>query len=346
VSPRAPSRSSSGSASPPTVAPQDLGPAPVVLVTGSEGLLADRAVAALIAAARHRDPATEVEYLHAAGYEPGRLGVLASPSLFGGATVIVAEGVEQAAEAFVTDAIGYLARPQPEVCLVLRHGGGQRAKKLLDAARAAAAPEAACQPLTRDDDKVDFAAAEFARAGRRASAAALRALVDAVGSDLRELAAACAQLIADTGGDGAPGTERIEPDVVERYFGGRIEVSGFRVADAALAGRADDALGLLRHALATGADPVPLVAAMAAKVRALAKVRAAGRGRAADLARDLGMAPWQVERAQRELRGWGEEGLATAVLALAEADTAVKGGGRDPIYAVERLVLLVAHARD
>ena len=58
------------------------------------------------------------------------------------------------------------------------------------------------------------------------------------------------------------------------------------------------------------------------------------------------MAPWQVERAQRELSGWGEEGLATAVLALAEADTAVKGGGRDPVYAVERLLLTVAGARN
>jgi len=30
------------------------------------------------------------------------------------------------------------------------------------------------------------------------------------------------------------------------------------------------------------------------------------------------------------------------VVALAEADAAVKGGGRDPVYAVERLVLTVA----
>ena len=201
----------------------------------------------------------------------------------------------------------------------------------------------ACQPLTRDEEKVEFAAGEFARARRRASPQALRALVDAVGSDLREFAAACAQLIADTGGPGAP--QRVEPDVVERYFGGRVEVTGFRVADAAIAGRADEALGLLRHALATGADPVPLVAALAAKVRALAKVAAAGRGRSADLARELGMAPWQVEpRAARAARlGRGRAG--GAVLALAEADTAVKGGGRDPVYAVERLLLTVARSR-
>ncbi len=133
--------------------------------------------------------------------------------------------------------------------------------------------------------------------------------------------------------------------MVEQWFGGRVEVTGFRVADATLAGRADQALSLLRHALATGADPVPLVAAIAAKVRAMAKVSASGRGRSADLASALGMAPWQVDRARRDLNGWTDDGLAVAVIALAEADTAVKGGGRDPVYAVERAVMTIANAR-
>ena len=195
--------------------------------------------------------------------------------------------------------------------------------------------------LSEVDEKVEFAANEFRRLGRRASPQAVRALVDAIGSDLRELAAACNQLSEDAvAGDG-----RIEAEVVEQWFGGRVEVTGFRVADAAVAGRADQALSLLRHALATGADPVPLVAALAAKLRALAKVSTAGRGRSADLACELGMPPWQVDRARRELSGWAEAGLAEAIRAIAEADTAVKGGGRDPVYAVERAVLTIAKAR-
>lgn len=334
----------------PTIAPEDLRPAPLVLVTGTEGLLADRAVAAVLAAARAADPETEVELVDAAAYEGGRLAVATSPSLFGGGKVVVVEGVEQTNEALVADATAYLRSPDPDACVVFRHGGGQRAKGLLDALRAAGAPEASCQPLTRDDEKLEFATAEFRRAGRAIAPRALRALVDAVGNDLRELASACGQLMDDTatGADGPDGRvvgPPIDVEIVERYFGGRIEVTGFKVADAAVAGRADEALGLLRHALATGADPVPLVAAVAMKVRSLAKVSAAGRGRPADLARELGMAPWQVERARRELSGWDERGLAVAVTALAEADAMVKGGGRDPVYAVERLVLQVATRR-
>lgn len=349
-----PPRSRSGAraraSGPPGVPIDDLPAAPLVLVTGGEDLLADRAVAAVTRAARDADPDVVVEWLHAGDYEGGRLAQLSGPSLFGGGTLIIVRGVESAADEFVADARAYLqdcqdSGPPDGVFLVLCHAGGNRARPLLDAARSAGAPEAVCTPITRDEDKVDFAGAEFRRLGRRASPQAVRALVDAVGSDLRELAAACDQLAADAPGEEQGGDGRIEVDVVEERFGGRVEVTGFRVADAAVAGRADQALSLLRHALATGADPVPLVAAVAAKVRAMAKVSAAGRGRSADLAGALGMAPWQVDRARRDLAGWSESGLADAVLALAEADTAVKGGGRDPVYAVERAVLTIAHAR-
>jgi DNA polymerase-3 subunit delta len=328
-------------------APADLPVAPVVLVTGSEGLLADRAIASFTRAVRAEDPDAAVELIDAAGYTEGRLEQLAGPSLFGGGTLIVASGIEAAADAFVSEARSYLSTPAPGAWLVLRHAGGNRAKPLLDAARKAGAPEAVCAPITRDEDKVEFATGEFRRLGRRASPQAVRALVDAVGSDLRELAAACQQLADDTPGSttGTGGEGRIEADVIESWFGGRVEVTGFRVADAAVAGRADQALSLLRHALATGADPVPLVAAIAAKVRAMAKVSVAGRGRSADLAAALGMPGWQIDRARRDLGGWNEAGLATAITALAEADTAVKGGGRDPVYAVERAVLTIAAAR-
>jgi len=326
-----------GKAKNPIVAPDDVQPVPVLLVVGSEGVLADRAVATVLAKVRAADPETEVERMEAAGYLSGKLSVSTSPSLFGGSKVVVLENVEQANEALVTDVTAYLKDPAQDACVVIRHSGALRARPLLEAARAINAPEVQCQPITRDDEKVDFAANEFRRAERRITPAAVRALVDAVGNDLRELAAACSQLMNDDE------TDRIDVDSVERYFGGRVEVTGFKVADAAVAGRAEEALVLLRHALATGADPVPLVAAVAMKVRALAKVSAAGRGSSASLAKSLGMAPWQIDRARRELNGWDEDRLATAVLALAEADATVKGGGRDPVYAVERLILTVAN---
>jgi len=310
--------------------------APVVLVAGAEHLLGERAVAGLIAAARARSADVEVTRLEAAAYVGGTLTVVTSPSLFGEARTVVVEGVEQATDELVTDVLAYLDGPADDVVLVLVHGGGQRGKKLLDAVRAAGAPVVACDPIKKDADKVAFAVAELRRGDRRADVAAVRALVEAVGADLRELAAACAQLVADTSGV-------IGAAAVARYYGGRIEATGFRVADAAIAGQTGQAVALLRHALATGADPVPLVAAIAAKLRVLAKV-AATRGRGSAAVRDLGLAPWQVDRALKDLSRWTPESLAAAITAVAQADAEVKGAGRDPVFAVERVVLLVASA--
>ena len=116
------------------------------------------------------------------------------------------------------------------------------------------------------------------------------------------------------------------------------------LTDAALAGNAPVALSTLRHALSTGVDPVPLVSALAMKVRQLAKVFGV-RGSSAQLARDLGMAPWQVDKARRSLQGWTAEALARSLQAVAAADFEVKGGGRDPVYAVERAVLTITREK-
>lgn len=314
-------------------------PAPVVLVTGAEGLLGERAVARVQRLERQDHPDLEVVALDATAYEAGQLGVHTSPSLFGEPRLVRATGVEAASEAFVTDVLAYLPAPADDVVLVLRHAGGQKHKRLLDAVRQlAGAVVVDCQPLKKDAEKLDFVGQEFTAARRRISAPAARALVDAVGSDLRELAASCAQLIADT-------TGTVEPEDVQRYYGGRVEATGFRVADAVVAGRPGEALAMLRQAVDTGLDPVPLVAVLAMRLRQMAKV-AGTRGRGADVAKELGMAPWQVDRTRRDLRGWSPQALGAGIVALAEADAAVKGGGRDPVYALERAVLAMTAQRE
>ncbi|HEY0185889.1 MAG TPA: DNA polymerase III subunit delta [Cellulomonas sp.] len=305
----------------------------MVLVAGPEELLAERAVDRLVAEARQHSPEVEVTRLDAAAYGTGELLLATSPSLFAEDRMVVVEAVDKATDELILDAISYLGAPQPDVWLVLRHGGGQRGKRLLDAVKAGGHPVVSCEAIKRDADKSAFVTQEMRRAGRRMEVRAVRALVDAVGSDLRELAAACSQLVADTGG--VIGTE-----VVERYYGGRIEATGFRVADAAVEGSAGEAVSLLRHAFATGLDPVPVVAALAVRLRTLAKV-SASRGRGAA---DLGMAPWQIDRARKELARWTPEGLADAITAVAQADAEVKGAGRDPRFAVERAVLRIAGA--
>ena len=109
-----------------------------------------------------------------------------------------------------------------------------------------------------------------------------------------------------------------------KYYGGQVETNAFAVADAAIAGRYGEALIALRHALDSGADPVPMVAAFAMKVRTMAKVSGA-RGGGPQLASTLGLAPWQVDRARRDLAGWTDAGLGGAIEALAATDAAGQG---------------------
>jgi DNA polymerase-3 subunit delta len=311
---------------------------PLVLISGPEAVIADRALSTTLDELRASAPDLEVIRLAAETYEAGALGMHASPSLFGGEKCIVVADLDEAPDELQEDLLAFLAAPDPDVTLVVTHKSGQRGKKVLDTLKKSQARVLEAPAIKTDRDKTDFAMHEFRRAGRRATPDAVRALIEAIGKDVRELASACQQLVADT-------TGTIDEDLVAKYHGGKVEATGFKVADAAVAGNAGEALRLLRHAIATGVDPVPIVAVLAQQLRQLVKVGAAGRGRSADVARDLGMAPWQVDKARRGLSGWGPEGLAEAIQAVANADFEVKGGGRDPVYAVERAVLTITRAR-
>jgi DNA polymerase III subunit delta len=310
----------------------------LVLVSGPETLLIDRAVDRILRRAREAAADLEVVRLTAAAYAAGELALQASPSLFGGTKLILVADLDEAADDLLADLEAYLAAPDPDVTLVVTHKGGQRGKRVLDALKKAGAEVLMAPAMKSERDKTEFVTREFAAAGRSARPDAVHALVDAVGKDLRELAAACQQLISDTHGV-------VDLDLVTTYHAGKVEATGFRVADAAVAGSAGEALRLLRHAFAVGVDPVPIVAVLAAQLRQLVKVEAAGRGRSADIARQVGLAPWQVEKAWRVLGGWDSEGLGRSIQAVAAADFEVKGGGRDPHYAVERAVLTITRER-
>lgn len=321
----------------PQIAWREPQPAPIVLVSGPEEICAERAIAGIRDYLKAEDPSLEVTDVRADDYAAGTLLAVTSPSLFGEPRLVRVAGVERCSDVFLAEAVSYLAQPQEGATVVLRHTGASvRGKKLLDAVRAGegAGIEIACPALKRDSDRYDFAAGEFTAARRRIVPTALRALVSAFSDDLTELAAACQQLIADVPGD-------IDDRIVERYYGGRVETSAFTVADLAIAGRHGDALIALRHALASGADPVPLVAAVAMKLRGMARV-AGSRESSAALAARLGMKDWQVDRARRDLVGWSQTTLGRAIQATARADAEVKGASRDAVFALERMITVIA----
>lgn len=297
-----------------------------------------RGVSGVVGAARNADPEADVRELSASDMLGGALAELLSPSLFGGRRMIVVRDGQDAKKDLVAALLAYARDPDPEVCLLVTHAGGAKGKALADGLRQAGALVIQAAKVTRHRERIDFVRDEFRRQGARCAEDAAEALLAAVGNDLRELAAACAQLIADSGG-------QINAQTVARYYRGRAEVSGFTVADAAMVGDVPAALEALRWALHVGVDPVPIADALADGVRTVARVAAAGRGNPYQLASSLGMPAWKIERAQRQARGWTAEGLVDAMRVAAECNAAVKGGSDDRGYALERAVFSMSAAR-
>jgi len=314
---------------------------PVTLITGSEELLVERAIGRIVLAVRSADPAVEVRRVDGGEVDGAGFAEFTNPSLFGDTTVFVIDSAHEVSAEVVAVIAGYVADPAEHVRLVLVHGQANRAKGILDACRKHGATQLNYPKITRASERVEFVRGEARTAGRSLDDAAARALVEAVGSDLRELAAACAQLLSDT-------EEAITPEVVARYYEGRPEVTSFQVADLAVEGRTGEALHRLRDALGAGVAPVLVTSALAQSLRSIGRVASAPRGiKSAELARDLGMPPWKVDVVRRQLRGWTPEGLADAIRAVAAADGAVKGlgGAGDAGYALERVLVSIGHAR-
>lgn len=314
----------------------DATPAPVVLVSGPEEFFADRVSQRIREMLRDAHSELEIHDVDAASYGAGELFTIASPSLFAEPRLIRVTGVEKASDAFIDDAKRYVLEPAEDATLMLRHTGGQRGKALLDAVRKTpGAIEVPCPELKKDQERLAFAQGEFRRLGAQATPGAVRMLAAAYTSgSVSELASACAQLVSDRGA-------QITEEDVTRSTEGRVEANGIKVADMAIAGRRADALVLLRQALLSGTSPIPILAMLNMKLRGMARVYGA-RGSGGQLAKQFGMAPWMVDRAQRDAQGWQEENLARAIDLAAETEWQLKGGTRDPEYALERFISFVA----
>ncbi len=337
----------------------------MTVIVGEEELLVERAVSAAVALASGATdtqagngadaPAAaepfaasggadltggiDVHQVAAFGLTAGELSNLTAPSLFGGGCVVVIGSAQDATKDLSAELTRLAKSPAPDVFLVITHAGGAKNKALLADLVSAGARRVDCPAVKRFGERMDFLRGEFRAAGRKADEGGLRALLDAVGNDLRDLAAACSQLAADT-------TGVISQAVVARYYRGRAEVTGFSVADKACEGNLADALEQLRWALATGTAPVLISSALASGLRTLGLVGSVGRGLSPNaLAADLGMPPWKIDKARQQLRGWTADGIARAHAAVAEADVQVKGEGTSAGYALERAITTIVACR-
>jgi DNA polymerase-3 subunit delta len=308
-------------------------------VLGEEELLVERAVRAAFDTARLADPEAELTRARVADLTPPELAELVSPSLFAEGRVIILEGAHEASQEIAAAIGAYAKRPADGVVLVVLHNGAGRkpAKDLIGVFRSAGAAVVECAKITKPAEREAFVRNEIRRAGGKVDGAAVVALIDAVGSDLRELAASATQLVADTDGS-------VSEEAVRRYHRGRADVTGFAVAEKAITGDVAGALESLRWAMQLGVPHVLVADALADAVRTVAKVAGAGRADPYRLSSELGMPAWKVRKAMGQSKGWHPAGLADAMQIVADVNADVKGVAADPDYALERAVLRLARA--
>ena len=316
-------------------------PAPLHLVVGEEELLVERAVRQAARRAREADPEAELRRIKVSELTPPELDELLSPSLFSEARTVVLEAAQEAGKEVAEALLAHAREPAAGVVLVVAHSGGGRgknAKELPNALRKLGAEVTECHKVTKPSDREAFVREEVRRAGGRIDAAGVGALIETVGTDLRELASAASQLVADTGG-------KVDDAAVRRYHQGRAEVTGFTVAEKAVTGDRGGALEALRWALQLGVPHVLIADALADSVRTIGRVAAAGGRDPHRLASELGMPPWKVKKALSQARGWNSAGVAEALQVVAGANADVKGGAADANYALERTVLRLVSLR-
>jgi DNA polymerase III subunit delta len=314
--------------------------APVTLVVGEEELLVERAAAQAVAAAvAELGPETTVEEVRAGALPDGFAMDLATPPLFGGGRVVVILDAE-ALDAGARTAVLAVARdPGPSTALVLRAAGvGRQARFFKELQGFARVKQAA---RLKPSERANWLRAEVRRQGRQADQAAIAALLDTVGSDLRELAGALAKLHV-----AVPPPAGFTAGHVAEFLSHTADRGVFELTDAVFAGNAATALGHLDSLLGQGEDVLGLLAMLARQLRLLLRVNDHPGESAGQVAQLVGggTRDWQVERARRQARKFRPEDLRRGLDLIAQADADVRNGTLPNRLLIELVVTRIAAA--
>jgi DNA polymerase III subunit delta len=244
-------------------------------------------------------------------------------SLFDAGRLVIVRDADDAKEPALKAMARWAENPTPDTRLVLLCSTAPGAKRVAKALGDLA-------EIRTPDDVPPWEAPGWvvkrARAlGRRMTADAAKALVEALGTDLRELATALDQLIASTPADGV-----IDVAAVGVQFRG-VESKIHEFVDALFDRDRTQALRRLRALLAHGESPILITASIASQLRILAMLSGAERRPAGAVAKELGIKEGPVKRAMRRSRNFTPDEIRKAYRLIADADLAFKSEDDDPL---------------
>jgi DNA polymerase III subunit delta len=327
-------------------------PRPVSAVFGDESFLRRQSLHKLREAVLGRE---EGDFSFSA-FDGGNIGLrdvldeLATVAMFGGVKrLVVVEQADDFVSRYRTQLEDYIMRPSRTGVLVLDLDSFPANTRLY-------------KSIASDGLLIDCSAPDEARLTKwlvewanqrykvQLSAAAADALVELIGSELGLLNQEIAKLATSLGSQ-----KQITPELVARYVGGWRAKTTWEMLDAALEGKTPEAIRQLDRILASGEQPVGILAQISASLRRFAAatrlvLQAETSGRRIIVNQALeqaGVKTFILHKAERQLRRLGRHRGSQLYNWLLEADLDLKGQtAMPPRLILERLVLRLSAPQD
>ena len=302
--------------------------APVYLLSG-ETFLAEEAIDRIRAEAG-TDPLSEASF-GADAPTAEILGALETPSLLGGRRLVVLRDAHDLNKEHVEALLRYLETPSPSAVLVLVAAGRTKLE---------AAAKGAGSVITLETPRGRRLVSWIRERGRdhrlRVDDRAGWALVDSVGTELRDLDAALEQLSTRLGHGASIGAAEVR-NAFPRLADERV----YAFQDAVGERRLPVAMTALRRLLEQGDEPLMIFGSLSSQVRRMLRARRFADVSAKAVGDAMGLPSWRAERLQRQCRSYREEELVAALSLLALTDVEMKGGDLPPEAALERAVVQI-----
>jgi DNA polymerase III subunit delta len=258
---------------------------------------------------------------------------LSTSSLLGGQRLVIVRGAHELKKEQAEPLLSYLEAPSPDSVLVLVGAGRTKFDEAVKQVGAVVTVE------TPKGRRLIGWLRERATVHRlRLDERAAWTLVDAVGTELRDLDGALVQLVTALG----PGA-RVRGEQVRAAFPRLADERMYVFTDAVGDRRLGAGMSTLRRLLEQGEPPLVLFGALTAHVRRMLRARSCADKGAAEVGALLGLPQWRAERLARQTRSYREDELVSAMGVLAEADLELKGG-ESPEAALERAVVEIIGA--
>jgi DNA polymerase-3 subunit delta len=288
---------------------------PVMLLWGEDAFLLREAALQLLGNLR----ATEVD---AGEWQGGELQDLATPSLFGEPRALLVTDCRSLPKDALGELAVYLSAPDPDAPLVLACTTAERGKPPAALVKIVEPVGEVRQVQIQRKELEPWLVQRAKAAGLELTPPGARALVDTLGEDIGQLAAAVEQLT------GAFQGQQVTPALIHTQFRGLGEQKSWDLCDRAFGKDLPGAIRSLRSIEEGGDDALMVLGAIAARLRDLMRVRALpDRLPPAQLAKQAGLRfEWQARRYQQQARNFSLERLVAIHQEVAETDRALKSG--------------------